>query len=49
VNQLINDFNKLAQMIRSNDTLGLGIGNGDQNYPLFGILTLRFLNSNPVI
>ena len=36
------DFFDALQMFCSNDTLGLGIGNIDQNYPLFGIPTLRF-------
>jgi hypothetical protein len=27
----------------SNHILGLGIGNVDRNYPLFGIPTLRFV------
>lgn len=37
-----NDFYDALQMFCSNDTLGLGIGNVDRNYPLFGIPTLRF-------
>ena len=37
-----NDFFDAAQMFCSNDILGLGIGNVDQNYPLFGIPTIRF-------
>lgn len=37
-----NDFYDSVQMFCSNNTLGLGIGNVDQNYPLFGIPTLRF-------
>jgi hypothetical protein len=37
-----NDFFDALQMFCSVDTLGLGIGNVDQNYPLFGIPTLRF-------
>jgi len=37
-----NDFFDAAQMFCSNHVLGLGIGNVDQNYPLFGIPTLRF-------
>ena len=37
-----NDFYDAPQLLCSNDTLGLGIGNIDQNYPLFGIPTLRF-------
>jgi hypothetical protein len=36
------DFYDAVQMFCSNATLGLGIGNVDQNYPLFGIPTLRF-------
>jgi len=36
------DFYDALQMFCSNDTLGLGIGNVDRNYPLFGIPTLRF-------
>ena len=37
-----NDFFDALQMFCSNGTLGLGIGNVDRNYPLFGIPTLRF-------
>lgn len=37
-----NDFFDAMQMFCSNGTLGLGIGNVDQNYPIFGIPTLRF-------
>ena len=37
-----NDFFDAPQLFCSNDTLGLGIGNIDNNYPLFGIPTLRF-------
>jgi len=37
-----NDFFDALQMFCSNGILGLGIGNVDQNYPLFGIPTLRF-------
>jgi hypothetical protein len=37
-----NDFFDCLQIFCSNDTLGLGIGNVEQNYPLFGIPTLRF-------
>jgi len=37
-----NDFFDAIQMFCSNGTLGLGIGNIDKNYPLFGIPTLRF-------
>ncbi len=36
------DFFDAVQMFCSNNTLGLGIGNIDNNYPLFGIPTLRF-------
>lgn len=32
-----NDFFDAVQMFCSNNTLGLGIGNVDRNYPLFGI------------
>jgi len=37
-----NDFFDAVQMFCSNHVLGLGIGNVDQNYPLFGIPTLNF-------
>ncbi|MEE9421101.1 MAG: hypothetical protein V3W43_16615 [Desulfatiglandaceae bacterium] len=37
-----NDFFDAAQIFFSNGVLGLGIGNLDRNYPLFGIPTLRF-------
>lgn len=37
-----NDFFDTLQMFCSNAILGLGIGNVDQNYPGFGIPTLRF-------
>lgn len=37
-----NDFFDAMQMFCSNRILGLGIGNVDRNYPLFGIPTLRF-------
>ena len=37
-----NDFFDAMQMFCSNDTLGLGIGNVDRNYPLFGIPVIRF-------
>ena len=37
-----NDFFDAAQIFCSNHVLGLGIGNVDQNYPQFGIPTLRF-------
>lgn len=36
-----NDFYDAPQIFCSNDTLGLGIGNIDQNYPLFGIPVIR--------
>ncbi|MEJ2657396.1 MAG: hypothetical protein P8012_09395 [Desulfobacterales bacterium] len=36
------DFYDSLQMFCSQDILGLGIGNVDHNYPLFGIPTLRF-------
>ena len=36
------DFFDAAQMFCSNRVIGLGIGNVDHNYPLFGIPTLRF-------
>jgi hypothetical protein len=36
------DFFDAAQIFCSNHVLGLGIGNVDQNYPLFGIPILRF-------
>jgi hypothetical protein len=36
-----NDFFDAAQMFCSEGILGLGIGNVDQNYPLFGIPTIR--------
>lgn len=35
------DFFDAPQMFCSNNTLGLGIGHVDRNYPLFGIPTLR--------
>lgn len=37
-----NDFYDAPQMFCSNETLGLGIGNIDNNYPLFGVPTIRF-------
>ena len=37
-----NDFFDAPQLFCSNNILGLGIGNVDRNYPLFGIPTLRF-------
>ncbi len=39
-----NDFYDAPQLFCSNNILGLGIGNVDRNYPLFGIPTLRFDN-----
>jgi len=36
-----NDFFDAPQLFCSNSKLGLGIGNVDRNYPLFGIPTLR--------
>ena len=38
-----NDFFDAPQLFCSNSILGLGIGNVDRNYPLFGIPTLRFV------
>jgi hypothetical protein len=37
-----NDLIDAPQMFCSNNILGLGIGNVERNYPLFGIPTLRF-------
>lgn len=37
-----NDFFDAPQLFCSNNILGLGIGNVDRNYPLFGIPSLRF-------
>jgi len=37
-----NDFYDAPQLFCSNDILGLGIGNVDRNYSLFGIPTLQF-------
>ena len=37
-----NGFCDAVQLFCIKDILGLGIGNVDQNYPLFGIPTLRF-------
>jgi hypothetical protein len=37
-----NDFYDALQMVCSNATLGLGIGNVDRNDPLSGIPSLRF-------
>jgi hypothetical protein len=39
-----NDFYDAPQLFCSNQILGLGIGNVDRNYPLFGIPTLQFCN-----
>jgi hypothetical protein len=39
-----NDFYDAPQIFCSNQILGLGIGNVDRNYPLFGIPTLQFCN-----
>lgn len=39
-----NDFFDAPQLFCSNHKLGLGIGNVDRNYPLFGIPTLRIIN-----
>jgi hypothetical protein len=41
-----NDFYDAPQLFCSNRILGLGIGNVDRNYPLFGIPTLRFDNES---
>ena len=40
-----NDFFDAPQIFCSNHILGLGIGNVDRNYPLFGIPTLQFCSS----
>jgi hypothetical protein len=39
-----NDFYDAPQLFCSNHILGLGIGNVDRNYPLFGIPALRLLS-----
>jgi hypothetical protein len=39
-----NDFYDAPQLFCSNHILGLGIGNVDRNYPLFGIPKLRLCN-----
>lgn len=39
-----NDFYDAPQIFCSNHILGLGIGNVDRNYPLFGIPTLGFFD-----
>ena len=41
-----NDFYDAPQLFCSNSKLGLGIGNVDRNYPLFGIPILRFANGH---
>ena len=41
-----NDFFDAPQLFCSNNILGLGIGNVDRSYPLFGIPTLRFVQSS---
>jgi len=41
-----NDFFDAPQLFCSNSKLGLGIGNVDRNYPLFGIPTLRLANGH---
>ena len=41
-----NDFFDAPQLFCSNSKLGLGIGNVDRNYPLFGIPTLRLDNGS---
>ena len=38
-----NDFFDAPQLFCSNSKLGLGIGNVDRNYPLFGIPALQFV------
>jgi len=43
-----NDFFDAPQLFCSNNKLGLGIGNVDQNYPLFGIPTLQLCPTLPV-
>ena len=40
------DFFDAPQLFCSNRVLGLGIGNVDRNYPLFGIPTLRLVSSH---
>jgi hypothetical protein len=37
----VNDFSDAPQVFCSDNRLGLGIGNVERNYPLFGIPTLR--------
>ena len=41
----LNDFYDAPQLFCSLDTLGLGIGNINQNYPLFGIPTLSIVTN----
>jgi hypothetical protein len=43
-----NDFIDAPQLFCSNHILGLGIGNVDRNYPLFGIPTLRLEGSHGI-
>jgi hypothetical protein len=38
----LNDFYDAPQIFCCDNRLGLGIGNVDRNYPLFGVPTLRF-------
>lgn len=40
-----NDFYDVPQLFCSNGKLGLGIGNVDRNYPLFGIPILQFIDN----
>ncbi|MGA8178430.1 MAG: hypothetical protein WB792_00120 [Desulfobacterales bacterium] len=40
------DFFDSLQIFCSQDILGLGIGNVDHRYPLFGIPTLRFSHND---
>lgn len=39
-----NDFYDAVQMFCSNNTLGLGIGNVDRNYPMFAIPSLKLVD-----
>ena len=43
-----NDFFDAPQLFCSNNKLGLGIGNVDRNYPLFGIPTLQLYGRSQV-
>ena len=43
-----NDFYDAPQLFCSNNKLGLGIGNVDRNYPLFGIPTLQLCDRSQV-